>query len=114
MDWISGREVYKNERLKEPEVLEEEDHEFYELKLFVNGTSVISIRAMNNLREILEKNIPGRYQLEIIDAHQQPELTQSENVSATPMLIKKSPAPLRRMVGDMSDEQKVLKGLGLR
>ena len=85
----------------------------YDLRLFVNGTSPISLRAINNLKLLLEEKIQGKYHLEIIDAHQQPMLVQNEDVTAVPMLIKKLPLPGKRLVGDMSDRLKVLKGLGL-
>ncbi|RYY55967.1 MAG: circadian clock protein KaiB [Chitinophagaceae bacterium] len=87
--------------------------EVYELRLFVNGTSPISMRAISNLREVLESTIPGRYRLEIVDAHQQPVLVTSEDVAAIPTLIRSRPLPRRRLIGDMSDKVKVLKGLGL-
>lgn len=90
-----------------------QDEEFYILRLFVSGTSPNSVRAINNLQIICESHLKDRYELEIIDVHQQPLLVQSEDVAAVPMLIKKSPAPKRRMVGDMSEEDKVLKGLGI-
>jgi circadian clock protein KaiB len=85
----------------------------FQLRLFVTGASPLSARAIRNLQTILEQWLKGRYKLEIIDVHQQPALVQSENVTAVPMLIKKSPLPRRRLVGDMSDTQRVLKGLGL-
>lgn len=83
------------------------------LRLFVAGTSPASIRAINNLKVILEEYVQGRYELEIVDAHQQPELAREENITAIPMLLKKAPFPKRLLVGDMSDKQKVLRGLGL-
>ena len=89
------------------------DDEIYVLRLFVTGASAVSLRAINNLQEILEKELKGRYELEIIDVHQQPLLVQADQVLAVPTLIKASPEPLRRLVGDMSDTAKVLKGLGL-
>ena len=90
-----------------------EDDSVYQLRLFVTGTSPVSVRAINNLQIILNNYLKDRYELEIIDVHQQPLLVQSDNVTAVPMLIKKFPAPVRRMVGDMSDTDKVLRGLGL-
>jgi len=89
------------------------DTEIFTLRLFVTGVSPVSVRAINNLQKILEEHLKGRYELDIIDVHQQPELVQNEDVSAVPTLIKKSPFPKRRLVGDMSDVAKVLKGLGL-
>lgn len=85
----------------------------YSLRLYVAGASSISVRAINNLKVILEKNLKNRYELEIIDIHQQPLLLKKENIFAVPLLIKNSPGPARRLVGDMSDTAKVLKGLGL-
>jgi circadian clock protein KaiB len=85
----------------------------YKLRLFVTGTSAVSVRAINNLQSILNEYLTDRYELEIIDAHQQPLLVELENVTAVPVLIKSYPAPKRRLIGDMSDRLKVLKGLGL-
>ena len=85
----------------------------YKLRLFVTGTSAVSVRAINNLQSILNEYLTDRYELEIIDAHQQPLLVKSENVTAVPMLIKSYPYPKRRLIGDMSDKLKVLRGLGL-
>ncbi|RZK41141.1 MAG: circadian clock protein KaiB [Pedobacter sp.] len=90
-----------------------EDEEIYSLRLFIVGTSPISVRAIENLQRICGDYLEGRYELEIIDAHQLPLLVKEENVTAIPMLIKKSPGPKRRLVGDMSDTERVLKGLGL-
>ncbi|MEO8404777.1 MAG: circadian clock KaiB family protein [Chitinophagaceae bacterium] len=90
-----------------------EEKMFFQLRLFVTGASSLSVRAINNLQQLLEERLKGQYELEIVDIHQQPELVQSENVTAVPMLIKKSPLPKRRLVGDMSDTMRVLKGLGL-
>lgn len=88
--------------------------DIYRLMLFVNGTSPISLRAIKNLKSLLEQTIPGKYHLEIVDAHQQPLLVTAEDVTAVPMLIKKFPLPKKRLVGDMSDSHKVLRGLGLQ
>jgi len=85
----------------------------FELRLFVAGSSPASLRAISNLREILERELPGRYELDIIDIHQQPELAQEENITAVPVMVKKIPLPRRLLVGDMSDTSKVLRGLGL-
>ncbi|WP_374951472.1 circadian clock KaiB family protein [Mucilaginibacter sp.] len=85
----------------------------YHLRLFIIGASPNSIRAVENLKAICEQYLAGRYELEIIDIHQQKELAEHENVVALPLLIKRTPSPERRLIGDMSDTQKVLKGLGL-
>ena len=85
----------------------------YMLRLFITGASPNSIRAVENLKALCEEHLAGRYKLEIIDIHQQRELAENENVIALPLLIKKYPGPERRMIGDMSDTARVLKGLGL-
>ena len=85
----------------------------YKLRLFVAGSSSISTRAINNLQEILEAHLKDKYDLQIIDVHQQPDLIGSENITALPMLIKSLPLPKRLLVGDMSDTAKVLRGLNL-
>ena len=91
-----------------------DDHDTYELQLFVAGTSSLSVRAINNLQSILLQYLEGKYELEIIDVHQQPELALREDVTAVPMLVKKNPAPRRKLIGDMSNTEKVLRGLGLQ
>ena len=88
--------------------------EHYVLRLFIAGSSPISARAIANLRQICEEYLRENYILEIIDAHQQPELVRQENVTALPMLIKKKPEPKKRLIGDFSDREKVLIGLGIR
>ncbi|MBS7563826.1 circadian clock KaiB family protein [Mucilaginibacter sp. Bleaf8] len=85
----------------------------YALRLFVAGTSRVSVRAITNLKEVLEQHLKGRYELEIVDIHQQPEMAREENITAVPTLIKRLPVPKRLLVGDMSDKQRVMKGLGL-
>ena len=85
----------------------------YQLKLFVSGASPNSIRAINNLKVICDSYLKEKYTLEIIDVHQDASLAQREQMVALPLLIKKSPAPERRLVGDLSNTQKVLNGLGI-
>jgi circadian clock protein KaiB len=85
----------------------------YELHLFITGASINSIRAITNLKEICETYLAGNYTLKIIDVHQQRELAEQEQLIALPLLIKRRPLPERRIIGDLSDIEKVLKGLGL-
>jgi circadian clock protein KaiB len=85
----------------------------YVLRLFITGASPNSIRAITNLKEICEVHLQGRYLLEIIDVYQQPALAREQQIIALPLLIKKFPLPERRMIGDLSNTEKVLKGLGL-
>jgi circadian clock protein KaiB len=85
----------------------------YVLRLFITGTSSRSVRAVANLHRICESHLHGHYDLEVIDIHQQPELARENEVLASPTLIKRQPLPLRLLVGDMSNEEKVLAGLSL-
>ncbi len=88
--------------------------EKYLLRLYVTGTTPKSIRAIKNLKQICDEHLKGRYELEVVDIYQRPSLLEGEQIIAAPTLIKKLPAPLRRMVGDMSNTEKVLMGLDLR
>jgi circadian clock protein KaiB len=89
----------------------ENDQQEYNLKLFISGASRNSTKAINNLRRILEANFPGRYNLQIIDLYQDKSLAQAEQIVALPLLIRKSPKPEQRLIGDMSDEERVIKKL---
>jgi len=86
----------------------------YALRLFVTGNTRRSVKAVENIRRICEQHLKGRYGLEVIDLYQQPELAAREHLLAAPTLIKTQPLPVRRMVGDMTDVDRVLAGLGLR
>jgi circadian clock protein KaiB len=70
-------------------------------------------RAIENVRAICDEHLEGRYDLEVIDVYQQPALAKGEQIIAAPTLIKKFPLPLRRMIGDMSNRERVLEGLDL-
>jgi circadian clock protein KaiB len=91
----------------------ERDTKEYVLRLFITGATPNSTRAVENLRQICEDYIKGKYSLEIIDVYQQQEIAEIEQLVALPFLIKSLPLPERRMVGDLSDKTKVLKGLGI-
>ncbi len=86
----------------------------YVLRLYVTGMTAKSIRAIENLKAICEEYLPGHYDLEIVDIYQHPVLMRGEQIIAAPTLIKKLPEPLRRLVGDMSDRDRVLLGLDLK
>ncbi len=86
----------------------------YELRLYVAGTTPRSARAIANLKEVCEEYLAGRYDLEVIDVYRQPTLARGEQIIAAPTLIKKLPPPMRKLIGDMSDTEKVLIGLDIR
>ncbi|MEJ0029866.1 MAG: circadian clock KaiB family protein [Bacteroidota bacterium] len=83
----------------------------YYLKLFISGASLNSTRAINNLQRILEANFAGRYNLQIIDLYQDKSMAEAEQIVAVPLLIRKNPRPEQRLIGDMSNEQRVLNKL---
>ena len=85
--------------------------EHYLLRLYVTGTTPRSARAIQNIRAICEAKLQGRYDLEVVDIYQHPELAKPEQVVVTPTLVKKLPLPVRRLIGDLSDADRVLVGL---
>jgi circadian clock protein KaiB len=85
----------------------------YQLKLFISGGSPNSTRAITNLQQILEEHLPGRYSLSVTDVRQETSVASQEQIIALPLLIKETPAPRRKLIGDMSNVQKVLDGLGI-
>jgi circadian clock protein KaiB len=85
----------------------------YLLKLYVTGKSPRAETAIANLRRICEEELAGEYELQIIDVLEHPQLAEDEKILATPTLIKRLPLPLRRVIGDLSDKDKVLLGLHL-
>jgi circadian clock protein KaiB len=87
--------------------------EKYILRLFISGILPNSVRSIINIKSICEKHLKGRYELEIIDIYQQPDLALTEEIIAIPVLIKKFPLPEIKMIGDLSDTDKVLQGLGI-
>ena len=92
----------------------EPDRRHYVLRLYITGMTPQSTRAIHNIRQICEDYLQGRYELEVVDIYQQPALAQGEQIIAAPTLIKKLPFPLRRLIGDLSNTQRVLLGLDLR
>ena len=84
------------------------------LRLFVAGTSSRSQRTITNLRDICAAYLDGRFDLEIVDIYQHPTLAAADQIVAAPTLLKLSPLPVRRIIGDLSDIARVLRGLGLR
>ena len=86
----------------------------YVLRLYVTGMTPRSTEAFASIKAICEERLQGRYELEVIDIYQHPQLAIDEQIIAVPTLVKKLPAPLRRLVGDLSNEDRVLLGLDLR
>ena len=85
----------------------------YLLKLYVTGQTARSRCATDNLRRICDQELPGRYELQIIDVLERPQVAEDEKVLATPTVVKARPTPVRRIIGDLSDAEQVLLGLDL-
>ncbi len=86
----------------------------YVLRLYVAGMRPSSARAIANIQEICAEYLDGRFELQVIDLYQQPLLAKGDQIVALPTLIKRLPPPLRRIIGDLSDRERVLVGLDLR
>lgn len=83
------------------------------LRLYVTGATVNSVRAMTNLRDICKKYFDGRYSLEVIDLLINPKLARNDQIFAVPTLVRKTPEPVKRIIGNLSDEKQVLAHLSL-
>jgi circadian clock protein KaiB len=88
--------------------------EIYVLRLYVAGATLRSTRAVEALRATCDERLRGRYEIEVVDVYQQPLLAVNDQILAVPTLVKRSPAPMRRTVGDLSDKQRVLLALDLK
>lgn len=86
----------------------------YELRLYVAGQTAKSIKAFANLREICETHLHGKYRLEIIDLLEHPQLARGDQILAIPTLVRRLPAPVRKIIGDLSNTERVLVGLNVR
>lgn len=95
------------------EALRKAHEGFFQLRLYVSGSSPRSSKAVANITTICEEHLAGRYTLEVVDLYQQPSLACEANVLAAPTLVKEQPQPVRRLVGDMSDEDRVLISLNI-
>jgi circadian clock protein KaiB len=87
--------------------------EKYVLRLYVTGMTPRSIRAITTVRSVCEEHLAGQYELEIVDVYQMPGRIMEDRIVAIPTLVKYKPTPTRLMVGDMSDRERLLAGLGL-
>jgi len=86
----------------------------YILKLYIAGNSPRAQAALANLKRICEEDLAGRYTLEVVDVLEHPDAAEADKILATPTLVKQLPPPLRRVIGDLSDKDKVLLGLEVR
>ena len=92
----------------------EKKQEKYVLRLFISGMTSRSIQAIDNLKKICDEQLKGCYNLEIVDISQQPGAVRKEDIIATPTLIKELPIPIRRIIGDLSNKDRILVALNLK
>ena len=88
--------------------------EWFDLKLYVAGQTPKAIRAFENLRRICEEHLAGRYNIEVIDLLENPQLGQGDQILALPTLVRRLPEPIKKIIGDLSNTERVLVGLDLR
>ena len=86
----------------------------YELRLYVAGNTPKSVLALNNLKKYCEEHLKDQYKIEVIDLLVQPQLAEGDQILAIPTLVRKVPIPIRKIIGDLSNEEKVLVGLNIR
>lgn len=86
----------------------------YELRLYIAGATAKATRALANLKRVCEERLQGRYRIEVIDLLRQPQLARGDQILAIPTLVRKLPTPVRKIIGDLSNEERLLVGLDLR
>ena len=99
--------------LFEQALSQSQQEQHYILRLYIAGTTLQSVTALQNIKKICEQHLQGRYELEVIDIYQQTEAAIAENIVAVPTLIKQLPTPLQKIIGNLSNTEKVLRGLNL-
>ena len=88
--------------------------ESWELRLYIAGNTPKSVVALKNLKKYCEEHLKGRYKIEVIDLLVRPQLAEGDQILAIPTLVRKFPVPIRKIIGDLSNEEKVLVGLNIR
>lgn len=92
----------------------EQQNTTWELRLYIAGKTTKSVTALQNLRRYCEEHLKGQYQIEVIDLLVNPQLAEGDQILAIPTLVRKVPEPIRKIIGDLSNEEKVLVGLNIR
>jgi len=90
------------------------DEPMFLLRLYVPGQTPNSLRAISMIREVCEECLQGRYQLQVVDIYQQPALAEKDHILVAPTLVRKAPGPLRRLIGNLANRERILAGLGLQ
>jgi circadian clock protein KaiB len=89
------------------------EEQTWELRLYIAGKTPKSVSALNNLNKYCEEHLQGKYKIEVIDLLLQPQLAEGDQIFAVPTLVRKVPVPIRKIIGDLSNEEKVLVGLNI-
>lgn len=97
-----------------PTVEAAEQGEFWDLRLYVAGQTPKSVAALANLKRFCEEHLSGKYRIEVVDLVQNPQLARSDQILAIPTLVRRLPEPIRKIIGDLSNEERVLVGLDVR
>ena len=97
-----------------PDTDPDRDSGHYQLRLYVAGQTTKSLAAMTNLKRFCEQHLAGRYDIEVIDLMKNPQLAAGDQILAIPTLVRRLPSPLKRIIGDLSNTEKVLVGLDIR
>ena len=88
--------------------------EIFELRLYIAGQTLKSVTALKNITEYCERHLEGKYKIEVIDLIKNPQLAEGDQIFAIPTLVRKVPEPIRKIIGDLSNEERVLVGLNIR
>jgi circadian clock protein KaiB len=90
------------------------NEQYWELRLYIAGNTAKSVAAVQNLKKYCEEHMKGKYRIEVIDLLVHPQLAEGDQILAIPTLVRKVPVPIRKIIGDLSNEEKVLVGLNIR
>ena len=113
-DPVPPRDVHVNDAEEMMASAAAAKHRAFVLRLYVTGLTICSERAIAAIKDVCEKHLAGRYDLQVIDVSHEPELARREQIIAAPTLVKSEPLPVRRLVGDLSNRPRVLSSLGIR
>jgi circadian clock protein KaiB len=103
-----------NNVMENATAFENMEGETWELRLYVAGQTPKSVAALTNLKKYCEEHLKGRYQIEVVDLLLHPQLAEGDQILAIPTLVRKVPEPIRKIIGDLSNEERVLVGLDIR
>jgi circadian clock protein KaiB len=104
----------KRQRERSSEDVETLDPDRWQLRLYVAGQTAKSVAAFNNLKSLCEQHLAGKYEIEVVDLLENPQLARGDQIVAIPTLVRKLPEPIRKIIGDLSNTERVLVGLQLR